>query len=77
MFSHTILAACPTFSITQRPMPKREKSIHRFCSMHGSIPIFNLTRQVGEANRHAAVACGLLAGVDPPVFPDVEPGIAN
>src|SRR3979411_3203302 len=39
--------------------------------------MFNLTRQVGEANRHAAVACGLLAGVDPPVFPDVEPGIAE
>jgi uncharacterized protein len=37
--------------------------------------MFNLARQVGEANRHAAVACGLLAGVDPPVFSEIEPGI--
>jgi hypothetical protein len=37
--------------------------------------MYNLTRQVGEANRHAVVACALLAGVDPPVFPDTEPDI--
>src|SRR5437763_227465 len=37
--------------------------------------MFNLARQVGEANRHAAIACGLLAGVELPDFPDIEPGI--
>ena len=39
--------------------------------------MYNLTRQVGEANRHAVTACALLAGVDPPVFPDAEPDIAE
>src|SRR5580698_9348984 len=37
--------------------------------------MYNLTRQVGEANRHAMIACALLAGVDPPVLPDTEPDI--
>jgi hypothetical protein len=37
--------------------------------------MYNLTRQVGEANRHAVIACALLAGVDPPAFPDSEPDI--
>jgi uncharacterized protein len=37
--------------------------------------MYNLTRQVGEANRHAVVACALLAGVEAPVFPDIEPDI--
>jgi hypothetical protein len=37
--------------------------------------MYNLTRQVGEAIRHAVIACALLAGVDPPVFPDAEPDI--
>src|SRR5947208_2939534 len=39
--------------------------------------MYNLTGQVGEAIRHAVVACGLLAGVDPPAFPDTEPDIAE
>jgi uncharacterized protein len=39
--------------------------------------MYNLTRQVGEANRHAVLACGLLAGVEPPGFPDNEPDIAE
>jgi uncharacterized protein len=39
--------------------------------------MYNLTRQVGEANRHAVVACALLSGVDPPAFPDTEPGIPD
>jgi uncharacterized protein len=37
--------------------------------------MYNLTRQLGEANRHATIACALLAGVDPPIFPDTEPDI--
>ncbi|MGO8909336.1 MAG: DUF1993 family protein [Bradyrhizobium sp.] len=37
--------------------------------------MYNLTRQVGEANRHAVLACALLAGVDPPAFADTEPDI--
>jgi hypothetical protein len=37
--------------------------------------MYNLTRQVGEANRHAVLACALMADVAPPVFPDTEPDI--
>ena len=37
--------------------------------------MYNLTRQVGEANRHAVLACALLTGVDPPAFADTEPDI--
>ena len=39
--------------------------------------MYNLIRQVGEANRHAVFACALLAGIDPPVFPETEPDIAG
>jgi uncharacterized protein len=39
--------------------------------------MYSLTRQVGEAIRHAVVACSLLAGVEPPGFPDTEPDIAE
>lgn len=39
--------------------------------------MYDLIRQVGEANRHAVVACALLAGIDPPVFPETEPDIAE
>jgi uncharacterized protein len=37
--------------------------------------MYSLTRQVGEANRHAVLACALLAGVEAPVFPDIEPDL--
>lgn len=37
--------------------------------------MYDLTGQVGEANRHAVVACALLAGCKPPVFPQAEPDI--
>jgi hypothetical protein len=39
--------------------------------------MYNLTRQVGEANRHAILACALMSGAEPPVFPDTEPDIAE
>jgi hypothetical protein len=39
--------------------------------------MYNLIRQVGEANRHAVVSCALLAGIDPPLFPDIEPDIGE
>ena len=39
--------------------------------------MYNLIRQVGEAIRHAVVSCALLADVEPPVFPDAEPDIAE
>jgi uncharacterized protein len=39
--------------------------------------MYNLTRQVGEAIRHAVVACGPLTDIDPPVFPDAEPDITE
>jgi hypothetical protein len=37
--------------------------------------MYNLKQQVGEANRHATVACALLAGHAPHTFPDAEPDI--
>lgn len=37
--------------------------------------MYALTGQVGEANRHAVVACALLAGREPHVFPPTEPDI--
>src|SRR3954451_3313691 len=37
--------------------------------------MYSLARQVGEANRHASVACALLAGLNPPEFADSEPDI--
>jgi hypothetical protein len=37
--------------------------------------MYDLTRQVGEAIRHAVLACALLAGVEPPIFPGSEPDI--
>ncbi len=39
--------------------------------------MYDLTRQVGEAIRHAVVSCGLLAGVAPPIFPDTEPDMSE
>jgi len=39
--------------------------------------MYSLTLQVGEAIRHAVLACSLLAGIDPPIFPDTEPDIAE
>jgi uncharacterized protein len=35
--------------------------------------MYDLTRQVGEANRHVLLACALLSGTEPPVFGDHEP----
>jgi uncharacterized protein len=37
--------------------------------------MYDLARQVTEANRHAILACALLSGVDPPVLGDSEPDI--
>jgi hypothetical protein len=39
--------------------------------------MYDLTRQVGEANRHAVLACALIAGVEPPGFPESEPDMAE
>jgi uncharacterized protein len=39
--------------------------------------MYSLTRQVGEANRHAVMACALLAGREACAFPQTEPGIAE
>jgi hypothetical protein len=39
--------------------------------------MYDLARQVGEANRHAILACALLTDVTPPVFADTEPDIAE
>src|ERR1700709_764558 len=38
--------------------------------------MYNLTRQVGEAIRHAVIASALLAGREPHEFPETEPDIA-
>jgi hypothetical protein len=39
--------------------------------------MYNLIRQVSEANRHAVLACAILADADPPIFPETEPDIAE
>jgi hypothetical protein len=39
--------------------------------------MYDLVRQVGEANRHAVLACALLASVEPPTFPDTDPDIVE
>jgi uncharacterized protein len=39
--------------------------------------MYDLIRQVGEANRHAVLACALIAGVEPPRFADTEPDMAE
>ena len=39
--------------------------------------MYDLTRQVGEANRHAVVASALLAGRAQHTFPDTEPDITE
>jgi uncharacterized protein len=39
--------------------------------------MYDLIRQVGEANRHATLACALLAGIDPPILPQTEPNITE
>jgi len=39
--------------------------------------MYNLTRQIGEANRHAVVGSALLAGCDACAFPDAKPDISE
>jgi uncharacterized protein len=39
--------------------------------------MYTLTRQVGEAIRHAVLACSLLTDVEPPVFAETEPDIGE
>ena len=39
--------------------------------------MYNLARQVCESIRHAVLACALFAGVDPPIFSETEPDIAE
>ncbi len=39
--------------------------------------MYNLTRQVGEAVRHAVIACSLLAGAEPPALDEAEPDVAE
>jgi uncharacterized protein len=37
--------------------------------------MYSLIGQVNEAVRHAVTACALLAGIEPPAFPELQPGI--
>jgi len=46
-------------------------------SMRLAPNMYNLTQQVGEAIRHATVACGLLAGREPCAFPAGVPDIGE
>ena len=39
--------------------------------------MYDLAQQVGEANRHAIIACALLAGHEPPAFPNAAPDLAE
>jgi uncharacterized protein len=46
-------------------------------NMRLSPTMYNLKQQVGEVNRHAIVACALLAGRAPHTFSDAEPDISE
>jgi uncharacterized protein len=39
--------------------------------------MYSLAQQIGEANRHATIACALLAGHEPPAVPDIAPDLAE
>jgi len=39
--------------------------------------MYNLAQQVGEANRHAVIACALLSGHVPLTVPTAEPDLAE
>ena len=39
--------------------------------------MYSLRQQVGEANRHAVIACAVLAGREPHAFGNAEPDIAE
>jgi uncharacterized protein len=39
--------------------------------------MYSLRQQVGEANRHAVIACALLAGREPHAFGDAEPDVTE
>ena len=45
--------------------------------MRLSPTMYNLAQQVGEANRHAIIACALLANHEPLVFADAAPDLAE
>jgi uncharacterized protein len=45
--------------------------------MRLSLNMYDFAQQVGEVNRHAVVACALLAGRDPLVFPTTDADIAE
>lgn len=48
-----------------------------FLNLRLAPTMYNLKQQVGEANRHATVACALLAGHAPHTFSDAEPDISE
>lgn len=62
-------------AVTHAEKRKIDPSILLNTRLHPNM--YNLIRQVGEANRHAVLACALLAGVDPPTFPEAEPDMAE
>jgi len=39
--------------------------------------MYNLAKQVGEANRHAIIACALLSGHEPLAVPNTEPDLGE
>ena len=39
--------------------------------------MYDLTRQVEEANRHVVLSCALLSGLEPPTFGDHEPDFSE
>jgi uncharacterized protein len=39
--------------------------------------MYDLTRQVGEANRPVVLSCALLSGLEPPTFGDGEPNFSD
>jgi hypothetical protein len=77
VFTHFLNSLSDLLDLAAAHVEKRRIDPSVLLNMRLYPNMYNLVRQVGEANRHAVLACALLAGVDPPIFPEAEPDIAE
>jgi hypothetical protein len=77
VFTHFLNSLADLLDLAAAHVEKRKIDPSVLLSMRLYPNMYSLVRQVGEANRHAMLACALLAGVDPPIFPEAEPDIAE
>jgi uncharacterized protein len=77
VFTHFLNSLSDLLDLAAAHAEKRKIDPFVLLNMRLYPNMYNLIRQVGEANRHAVIACALLAGVDPPVLAETEPDIAE